>query len=78
MPWPANTCLLCVGKEESGKMGAEVTPVQQFANPGEEVDVSTTLRAPMKPGRYVGYYRLAGGSKVKKFGQRVRIQIIVF
>jgi hypothetical protein len=41
------------------------------------VDVSIPLIAPQRTGRYVCYYRLAGGPKGKKFGQRVRVQIQV-
>jgi len=44
--------------------------------PGESIDVSVSLKAPPKEGKYVGYWRLVDPSG-KKFGQRVRVQIQV-
>lgn len=40
-------------------------------------DISVPLIAPSHPGRYIGYWRLAGPLG-NKFGQRVRVQIQVF
>jgi next-to-BRCA1 protein 1 len=76
VPWPENTHLLCVGREDR-LSGPESVAVPKLAAPGEEVDISISLIAPTKPGRYTGYYRLSGGPNGKKFGQRVRVQIQV-
>jgi len=73
--WPENTHLLCVGKDNLS--GPDYALVPKHAAPGEEVDVSVSLIAPMKPGRYTAYYRLAASPDGKKFGQRVRCQIQV-
>lgn len=75
-PWPSNCYIICVGKK-ADQFGPDRIQISKTAAPGEEIDVSVPMVAPSKPGRYVGFYRLAGGYPEKKFGQRVRVQIQV-
>jgi len=74
--WPPATRLLFVGKN-SDRLGApdEVLLAQSLL-PGQEMDVSVPLVAPVAPGRYMAYFRLASADG-KKFGQRVWVMISV-
>jgi hypothetical protein len=76
--WPAGTALVPIGKNADHQLlgSAETNiPVPQVA-PGETVDIPITLQAPMKGGRYLGYWRLATSDWIK-FGQRVDITVYV-
>jgi len=71
--WPENTSLIFVGGDQMSTV--DTIPVATLAN-GQEVDIAVDMTAPSKPGRYVGYWRLAhpDGSR---FGQRVWVDICV-
>lgn len=45
------------------------------AKPGQEVEISATIRTPSEPGRYCTYFRLQKNGKF--FGPRVWVDIIV-
>jgi len=72
--WPEGTSLVRVdrGNELSAP---DVNPLTVLPAPEEEVDVSVTLSAPRSHGQYSSYFKfLSPGGK--KFGQRVRCQIL--
>lgn len=74
--WPEGSYLMVVGKK-SDLLGAPETSPVPICAPGQEVDVSVPLVAPIEAGRYTAYFRLAG-PQGKKFGQRVWAMITVF
>jgi hypothetical protein len=75
--WPSEYKLLFVSKQHGDIMGANESVVQQHTpESGEEVNVSVDLIAPMAAGRYSGFWRLAQPDG-RKFGPRVRVQIVV-
>jgi len=76
LPWPENCVLLCVSKrgDQMGTTGS--VTLTQAVVPGQEVDISVSMIAPVEPGSYSGYWRLAEPSG-RKFGQRVRVLIKV-
>jgi len=71
--WPENTRLAFVGGDKLANVEAVAVPA---VDAGAEVDIAVDMVAPGKPGRYVGYWRLAvpDGSR---FGQRVWVDITV-
>jgi len=79
-PWPDNCNIVFVGKKHGDLLGAasETIPVnnKNGPQPNEEINICVNLVTPNKPGKYVGYWRLAEPSG-KKFGQRVRVQVHV-
>jgi len=52
-------------------------PSNLVLGPNEEGAVSVSLTAPTKPGLYESFFRLADSITLKKFGQRLRVSIIV-
>jgi len=77
--WPVGSRLISVGGDNLLADGQEesvlVVPDGRIIAPGEEVEVSITLKAPSRPGRYVGHYRMAVGTH--RFGHRVWADIVV-
>jgi len=72
--WPENTRLVFTGGDKFvGDDYAEVAP----APAGSEVEVAISLTAPTEPGRYVSYWRLAVPPAMKKFGQRIWVQVLI-
>jgi len=71
--WPENTRLGYVGGDKLS--AAEAVPVPSV-DPAQEVDIAVDMVAPAKPGRYVGYWRLAAPDG-SRFGQRVWVDINV-
>merc|ERR1711865_820336 len=43
--------------------------------PGQEIAISVELKAPEKPGRYVGHFRMQSGAH--RFGHRVWADVVV-
>jgi len=76
LAWPQNAVFLCVSKrgDQLGTTGS--VTLSQAVQPGQEVDISVSMIAPVEPGSYSGYWRLAEPSG-RKFGQRVRVLIKV-
>jgi len=79
--WPEGTRLLWVGKQ-ADRMGAEEeTPVPSCL-PGQEIDIAVPLVAPVEPGRYTAYFRLASPAgkpgNMRKFGQRLWASVVVY
>jgi len=74
--WPQGSSLLFLSKQGDNLSSPESVPVTETVEPGKEVDISVTLKAPEQSGRYVSYYRLCAPDK-KKFGQRVRLLVQV-
>jgi len=74
-PWPANTKLVCVGGDDFD--GDKFTEVSSPVESGSEVDVAVSLVAPPMPGRYVSYWRLAEPPSMRKFGQRIWVQVVI-
>lgn len=52
-------------------------PVQRTVGKGEEIDITVEMKAPMKPGRYVTYWRLINKATGTRFGHRVWADITV-
>jgi len=74
--WPQQSVLVYVGKK-GDQMGApDHIAISRAVLPGEEIDISVAMNAPLIGGSYFGYWRLAEPSG-KKFGQRVRVLIRV-
>jgi len=71
--WPENTRLGYVGGDKLSSVEAIAVPAVE---PAQEVDIAIDMIAPAKPGRYVGYWRLAAPDGTR-FGQRVWVDIIV-
>jgi len=71
--WPENTRLAFVGGDKLSSVEAVGVPAVE---PGNEVDIAVDMVAPSKPGRYVGYWRLAAPDGTR-FGQRVWADITV-
>jgi len=71
--WPENTRLAFVGGDKLTNVEAVAVPAVE---PGAEVDIAVDMVAPSKPGRYVGYWRLAAPDGTR-FGQRVWVDITV-
>jgi len=71
--WPENTRLAFVGGDKLAMIEAVAVPAIE---PGTEVDIAVDMVAPTKPGRYVGYWRLASPDGIR-FGQRVWVDITV-
>lgn len=71
--WPEGTSLEYIGGDKISLSEAVQVPV---ASPGEEIDVAVDMAAPLKPGRYVSFWKLChvDGSR---FGQRVWVDILV-
>jgi len=74
-PWPSDTKLVCVGGDPFE--GDTVTDVSAPVAAGGEVDVAVSLVAPPMPGRYVSYWRLAEPPSMRKFGQRIWVQVVI-
>jgi len=73
-PWPSDTQLIHIGGDKfEGDTWAPVSP----AAPGQEIDVAVSLVAPLQPGRYVSYWRLAEPPHMRKFGQRIWVQVVI-
>ncbi|KAL0484656.1 hypothetical protein AKO1_003464 [Acrasis kona] len=79
--WNPGCRLLFIGKQRGGDdqmNGPDGVVVNKEVHPGEEVDISVSLRSPSKSGRYVGYWRMCEGTApAKKFGQRVWVSVLV-
>lgn len=71
--WPENTRLAFVGGDKLANVEAVAVPAVE---PGTEVDIAVDMIAPVKPGRYVGYWRLAAPDG-SRFGQRVWVDMTV-
>jgi len=73
MKWPEGSYFLQI--DRANDLNApERTPVAS-ANPNEEVTVSVTMNSPKLAGRYQTYFKLCTPYG-KKFGQRLRCQIL--
>jgi len=71
--WPENTRLAFVGGDKLANVEAVAVPAVE---PGAEVDIAVDMIAPVKPGRYVGYWRLVAPDG-SRFGQRVWVDVTV-
>jgi hypothetical protein len=75
LPWPSGARLVHVGGSLLG--GPPEGILLPELVPGSEVDVSFTLVAPDKPGRYVGYWRSVTADG-RRFGSRIWVDVVVF
>jgi len=71
--WPENTSLQFVGGDQLSL--SDSVPVPAVA-PGNEIEIAVEMTAPSKPGRFVGFWRLAQ-LDLSRFGQRVWVDIFV-
>mmetsp|Transcript_11565 Transcript_11565/g.20535 ORF Transcript_11565/g.20535 Transcript_11565/m.20535 type:complete len:843 (-) Transcript_11565:137-2665(-) len=73
--WPQDVRLVNVGGEQmQGESGMPVPALDV----GAQHDLELSLVAPSKPGRYVGYWRLAmGGPSYLRFGHRLWVDVLV-
>lgn len=74
-PWPEGTRLTFVGGDNIAEGECTSVEVPSLA-PGQETDISVNMIAPLKPGRYVSYWRLVDPNN-QRFGQRVWVDILV-
>jgi len=74
LPWPTGTSLLRVDRANELSC-PDKTPLGVSVLPGNEIDVTVTMKSPIKPGRYATYFKLCTPDG-KKFGQRMRCQIL--
>jgi hypothetical protein len=58
------------------RMGGVSVPIQKVVQPGQTVDLSANLVAPMTPGRYKGVWQMVN-AQGQPFGQRVWVRIQV-
>lgn len=72
--WPAGTYLQQVGGAKFPLTFASTVPAAQ---PGEEVTVSITLRAPAEEGKVSGYFRLYHPIGQVGFGDRLWVEVVV-
>jgi len=73
LPWPDGCCFLQIDK--ANDLNAPIrTPVNSI-NPNEEVIVTVPMKSPNLPGLYQTYFKLCT-PQGKKFGQRMRCQIL--
>jgi len=79
LAWNRGTVLLFLPRNSDDlNSPAKVTiPHEGEVKPGQEVDISVDLTAPMQAGRYIAYYRLFDPVEAQRFGQRVWVQIQV-
>jgi len=76
-PWPAGCALLFLNKHGGDSMSApERVLVEGPVATNQEVDISVSLIAPAKPGRYTGYWKMCSPDG-RKFGQRMWVTIVV-
>jgi len=75
--WPEGTQLVRIGKTDpSGIQSQESISVPKAVKPGEEVDVSITMKAPAQPGSYACRWRLRLASG-KNLGKKTVVKIVV-
>ncbi|RHY31248.1 hypothetical protein DYB32_003651 [Aphanomyces invadans] len=72
--WPAKSRLVCVGGDHL-EIGDSFVSVP-IVPPGKMIDVSVEMKAPSKPARYTGYWRLCTADG-KRYGQRLWVDILV-
>lgn len=72
--WPVPTKLVFLSGDKLSSVDEVVVP--KCINPGEQVDVTVSMRAPMLPGKYVSYWRLVDTDGIP-FGMRVWLDITV-
>jgi next-to-BRCA1 protein 1 len=71
--WPEGTCLEHVGGDKVSSVSSVPVPA---TSPDEEIDVAVDMTAPIKPGRYVSFWKLCHVDGTR-FGQRVWVDIFV-
>lgn len=84
-PWPSNVCIMCAQGHSMDAEGDNIPKFYPLAGltcaPGEEVEVSVPLRAPVESGTYTGWWRLCSngfpGRGFKKFGMLLECKINV-
>lgn len=75
--WPSGTQLVWMGGDNlSDKGSAELEIPVDGCAVNEELDIAVDFIAPLRPGRYISYWRMASPSG-QKFGQRVWVLIQV-
>jgi len=69
--WPENTVLAFAGQTQ---MGAPDSVEVGALEPGQEIDVSVTMKAPDEPGRYTGIWQMKTGDTF--FGVKLSVVIL--
>jgi len=78
-PWTSGYALVYVPMPDSrpeDRMGGVSVPIQSVVQPGQTVDLSANLVAPMTPGAYKGVWQMVS-AQGQPFGQRVWVRIQV-
>jgi len=73
LKWPEGTVFLRV--DRGNELSAPDTTRVASISPNQETDVTVQMISPASPGRYQSYFKLCSPSG-KKFGQRMRCQIL--
>ncbi|CAA6668002.1 unnamed protein product [Spirodela intermedia] len=75
--WPAGTQLMWIGGDRFSDRVSVLLEISQNGLPvSSEIDIAIDFRAPLRPGRYISYWRMASPFG-QKFGQRVWVLIQV-
>lgn len=77
--WPESVHFMHVGGDMIHTAGGSKVqvPLPRAVGKGEEIDLTVEMKAPMKPGRYVTYWRLINKATSVRFGHRVWTDITV-
>ena len=78
-PWTKGYALVYVSMPDSrpdDRMGGVSVPIQSVVQPGQTLDLSANLVAPLTPGSYKGVWQMVN-SQGQSFGQRVWVRIQV-
>jgi len=73
LKWPEGTLFMRV--DRANELSAPDTTLVASIEPNQETDVTVPMNCPISPGRYQSYFKLCSPSG-KKFGQRMRCQIL--
>jgi len=76
-PWPTNTKLFFIGKNEADRLTEQSSYDVGTLAPGQEKDVSITMKTPTLPGRCLSFWRLFDVDTKTKFGPRVCAKVNV-
>lgn len=84
-PWPSNVCIMCAQGHSMDAAGDNIPKFHSLAGlncaPGEEVEVSVPLCAPLESGTYTGWWRLCSNGfperGFKKFGMLLECKVTV-
>ena len=77
--WPPSVCLLALSENEDDDNLIQLQRSSDISAIGfnEEQTITAYARAPRSDGHHVAFYRLADAETLQKFGQRLRMRIVI-